>query len=72
MKLCEINQNRWQVECHSKPKLRTYRNFKKHYMTETYVKSHLSRQQGSLLAQCRTGILPLRLETGRFHNARDH
>ena len=71
-KLCEINQNRWQVECHSKPKLRTYINFKQHYMTETYVKSYLSRQQRSLLAQFRTGILPLRLETGRFHNARDH
>ena len=37
-------------------------------MTETYVK------QRSLLAQFRTGIpvLLLRLETGRFHNARDH
>ena len=41
-------------------------------MTETYVKSYLSRQQRSLLAQFRPGILPLRLETGRFHNARDH
>ena len=42
MKLCETNQHRWQVECHSKPKLRTYINFKQHYMTETYVKSYLS------------------------------
>ena len=41
-------------------------------MTETYVKSYLSGQQRSLLAQFRTGILPLRLETGRSHNARDH
>ena len=30
MKLYEINQNRWQVECHLKPKLRTYINFKQH------------------------------------------
>ena len=72
MKHCESNQNRWQVECHSNPELHTYINIKQHYMTETYVKSYLSRQQRSLLAQLRISILPLRLECGRFHNAPDH
>ena len=50
---------------HLKPKLHIY-IFKQHHMTDTYVKSYIFQQPKSLLAQFRTGVLPLRLETGRF------
>ena len=35
---------------------------------ETYVKLNLSATENSMMAQLRMGILPLRLETGRFCN----
>ena len=35
------------------------------------MKGFLTRQQRSLLAQLRAGILPLRIETGRFNNIKD-
>ena len=36
--------------------------------TEKYVKCNLSRKERSVLAQIRLGILPLKIETGRFEN----
>ncbi len=48
------------------PKLRTYVLFKEMYCTEYYVKYCMSRQQRSLIAQLRLGILPIHIETGRF------
>lgn len=50
----------------SMPKLRTYREFKQEFKCETYLSMDLKKNERSLLAQCRTGILPLRLETGRY------
>ena len=35
-------------------------------MTEEYVKINLKRRERSVLAQFRLGILPIRIETGRF------
>ena len=35
-------------------------------MTEEYVKINLKRNERSVLAQFRLGILPIRIETGRF------
>jgi hypothetical protein len=58
----------WHQEIRNKPKLRTYVKFKRNIETETYVKSFLGRQNRSLLAQFRIGILPLKIETGRFTN----
>ena len=55
----------------SMPKLRTYILHKNRYETETYVKMFMSRKQRSLLAQTRAGILPLKVETGRFRNIKD-
>ena len=40
--------------------------FKFSFETEPYVLKHLSRNKRSLFAQIRTGVLPLRVETGRF------
>ncbi len=59
--------NEWRNNIQNKPKLRTYILFKNNYDTEDYVKYCLPRLQRSLLAQIRCGILPLNIETGRFH-----
>ena len=37
------------------------------YHTEEYLKLCITKYQRSLLCQFRAGILPLRIETGRFH-----
>ena len=47
------------------PKL-TYVQFKTSYQTEEYIKLNLNRAERSILAQFRCGVLPLRIETGRF------
>ena len=41
---------------------------KTNYGLENYIAFNLSRQEISYLAQFRCGILPLRVETGRFKN----
>ena len=59
-------KHKWLIGIMAKPKLRTYFQIKDVYETELYVKANLTRNQRSLVAQLRTGILPLALETGRF------
>ena len=56
----------WFDNVRRKPKLRTYILFKNDYRAEPYVTMFLPRRQRSLLAQFRAGVLPLRIETGRF------
>ena len=58
----------WQNDVQNKPKLRTYRLFKADIDIESYIKYHMSKRKRSLLAQFRFGILPLRIETGRYTN----
>ena len=60
--------NIWTNEISNKPKLRTYVTFKQNYKVEDYVISFINRYQRSYLAQLRTGILPLHIETGRWYN----
>ena len=40
--------------------------FKTDFETESYLTLNITRQERSLLAQLRLGILPIRVETGRF------
>ena len=54
----------------SKPKLRTYKLFKTNFGTSDYVINVLNRYKRSLLARFRTGILQLRIETGRFNQVK--
>ena len=54
-------------EIEIKPKLRTYKLFKHDFKVEEYVQCK-DRQKRSLFAQIRIGILPLKIETGRFSN----
>ena len=63
-----INENDWKTNVNSKPKLRLYSKFKENFKADDYVLSLMPRYERSLLAQLRLGILPLRVETGRFVN----
>ena len=57
---------KWGADMNSQPKLRTYRTFKTYFGTEDYVLLNLNRYQRSTLARLRSGILPLKIETGRY------
>ena len=48
-------------------KLRTYNSFKTSFGRENYVALGMCKHLRSILAQFRCGILPLRIETGRYH-----
>ena len=66
--LHEKTSNTWCQEIFDVPKLRTYVCFKSNYCTENYVTNVTNRQHRSVLAQFRCGILPLKVETGRYQN----
>ena len=66
IKLNGLMQEQWSNEMHNKPKLRTYVQIKDIFEPEPYVLSNICRQRGSLLTQIRLGILPIKIETGRF------
>ena len=51
-----------------KNKLRTYRLFKKDFLTEAYLKSILNFKHRSAIAKFRCGVAPIRLETGRYEH----
>ena len=68
IKLKEISEAKWSRDIALKAKLRTYLQIKHCFGSEPYVTCRLSRNQRSLVAQFRTGILPLAIEVGRFHN----
>ena len=64
-----IEINYWDSNRFNKPKLRYYNLYKNTIEPEDYVKNkNLSKYSRSLLAQFRSGILPLEVETGRFRN----
>ena len=58
---CEM----WKEEVNDVPKLRTYILYKHNYGTEPYALIQ-NRAHRSIMAQFRSGILPLSIETGRF------
>ena len=60
--------NDWKNELPTKPKLRTYITFKENYGTEDFARCCHDRLQRSLIAQIRSGTLPLNIEVGRFRN----
>ena len=47
-------------------KLRTYRTYKRNFITEPYVTTIMGRSQRHALAVFRCGVAPIRLETGRY------
>ena len=64
--LHDIECEKWKADVLTVPKLRTYVLFKNSYETEPYVSVLCNRWHSSVMAQFRCGILPLRVETGRF------
>ena len=66
--LFEQYKNEWRENIMTKPKLRTYVKIKESYNVENYIILNMSRQERSILAQLRCGVLPLHIETGRFCN----
>ncbi len=65
-KLHEIEKQQWETDVLHVPKLRTYCTFKHSYEVEPYVYKVYNRSHRSILAQFRSGILPLKIETGRY------
>jgi hypothetical protein len=69
-KTLDLVSSIWKTNVNSKPKLRTYKTFKFNFCTEPYVSNCQSRFKRSLIAQLRSGTLPLRIETGRHRNVK--
>ena len=65
-KLYDIAHNDWEHSVLTKPKLRTYSLIKHNFICEPYISCNLSKNVRSLICQLRLGILPLRIETGRY------
>ena len=65
-KLFDFYAGSWPDKISQTPKLRTYVTFKREFKTEEYIKMNLQRNEHSILAQFCCGILPVRIETGRF------
>jgi hypothetical protein len=57
---------KWHTDVQHIPKLRTYRLFKNSFKLENYISLNTCKNERSILCQFRFGILPLRIETGRF------
>lgn len=61
-------KNDWMIAIQNSDKLRTYVNFKYDYYTEPYVFNIKNKSLRSMMAQFRCGVLPIKIETGRFEN----
>ncbi len=66
--LIESLRIEWKESAQKKSKLELYNNIKQEFGPEKYLLLNIDKYEKSLLSQLRYGILPLRLETGRFCN----
>jgi hypothetical protein len=64
--ITKLHKTDWRLQVTQVSKLRTYIQFKTDFEKESYLNLNLKRNERSLLAQLRCGILPLRIETGRY------
>ncbi len=67
-KISERFQRDWEHHCATKPKLRTYISFKSDTKVAAHINCNMPKFERSLISQLRLGILPLRIETGRYSN----
>ena len=65
-KLSDLMHTEWLGQIPLKPKLWPYALFKSEFCPGSYVTEFLPKYKRSLLAQLRTGIVPLSIETGRY------
>ena len=66
--LFSADKEHWCQQVVTVPKLRTYVTYKNLYKVEPYVYKVMNRGHRSIIAQFRTGILPLAIETGRYND----
>ena len=66
--LLNLNATEWLNNVQSVSKLENYIKFKKEYCAESYIYKIQNRTHRSVFAQLRFGILPLKIETGRYTN----
>ena len=67
LKIHYFYSNFWGCEILDIPKLRTFNSFKTFFGRENYVALDMCKYLRSILTQFRCGILPLQIETGRYH-----
>ena len=65
-KLMEKSRNMWHLEALGKSKLCTFVKIHDFEERKVLLKANLERHNRSLVAKIKSGILPLRLETGRY------
>ncbi len=65
-KITEQYKTDWEHHCSTKPKLRTYNTFKHDVNVASHINCNMPKYERSLISQLRLGILPLRIETGRY------
>ena len=63
--LCNF-ENEWMLKLHQHAKLRLYKNIKQNYNMKKYLSMNIPKSHRSLLAQFKCGIIPIRIETGRY------
>ena len=61
----DINRMNARIE-NGRNKLRTYRQYKQEFKSETYLKCSMSRAHRSAYAKFRCGVTPIRIETGCY------
>ena len=59
-------EDTWRTQVNEKPKLRSYRQFKHEICAEPYIKANLPKWKRVLVSHLRCGVLPLKIEAGRF------
>jgi hypothetical protein len=69
-KMYELFERDYRQNVEKKPKLRTFKTFKQDCKPTDYVKCCMNRQDRSMLARFRCGILQLKIETGRFNQTK--
>ena len=65
-RLQRLNRNMWWVEAATMPKLRTFVQIHDHTNDKILVLKNLNRNQRSLIAKLKGGVLPLHIEIGRY------
>ncbi len=61
-----IDKQSWKTNVTKVPTIRTYIRYKDEYLTETYAYKVYYRGHRSIMAQFKSGILPLSIEIGRY------
>ncbi len=64
-------RSNWEAEAYTKRKLRTYVKIQDFESPGILIQANLPRRQRSLVTKLKTGVLPIRLETGRYKGLKE-